>query len=146
MRLTKVPEPVFEAEPRERAWAEPMERSISDKIARELAARAPGTRLERVECHALSCRVTMALPSAEREAVNRAMIVVQSPQLADMTSFSRQDDADKLQVFLLFGPASRDPSTYERVQRERREAEVARLRRANAPAKYFPANSGSGSL
>jgi hypothetical protein len=74
---------IFAREPRREAWAAPVERYLSAKIARELPAVLPGVELKRVECRTASCSVWVQRTEAGRNVdgatIRQTLVVLYSP-------------------------------------------------------------------
>jgi hypothetical protein len=96
------------AEPRNPAWAEPLEQELRNQLAADLAAVLPEAEISEIECRSSSCRIGIIAPEGGMDALTGPFPVA---ALAEIAALSFGEPADGWVYFewgLLFGPDQRD--------------------------------------
>jgi hypothetical protein len=120
---------VILAEPRIEGWARPRERQLEDQVTADLAQVVPEARLEKTECHASSCVLTVSAPETKADQTMFALTLVGRSDTMSVRATTGQEGRSTHQLIVLFGPDLRPPGAYEAWYRTEREKTLAFLRK-----------------
>ena len=126
VKLTELghpPNKVFQAEPRDDAWAKPMEKILVERLSADLQAFTERAKVASVECRSSSCLLQVDAPEDDKE---RLILGLQMPPLGDIMAPESANEVvqpgwQRQAVYVLFAAENREVQTHTALQQKRRE-------------------------
>jgi hypothetical protein len=129
LTVARSPGQVFDREPRDPAWAVPMERAFREEISRDIGDLVPGTRLTEVTCRKSSCQVVLEGPEKSTQDL---LLAGQGIPYADSLQVEDEESGPGLArvswTMVVDRRETPEQESFTRHYKERREAYLAKLR------------------
>jgi hypothetical protein len=121
---------IFRAEPRNAAWARPIEQSIRRTMDRDFEQVLPGAKVEEMECRTMTCR--MVISAKDYPTLQQAVTLTQYTPLAPHSTFGGGGALSRT-IYMAFTPGTLRLDDYESWYRRMREDALPRWRSGRSP-------------